>query len=334
MFRGPASPYGSPSHSASTEGSTETVEPHPAADPLLAGLERPRSLLVAGASGFVGGHVVSRLVSRGHRVRALSRSPLSGPRRERVEWVRADVTDPDTLRGVAEDQDGVIHLVGIAEERSGQTFGEVHVTGTRNLLDEARRAGVERFILMSAAGARREGSPFFRTKFEAERAVAESGLVYVIFRPSVIYGPGDRFTTALEQLLRRLPVFPVLGVGSLRLQPVAVEDVTDALAQAAERADLDGDLYELAGPERLKFTKIVRIVARSLELRRPVVQLPGFLARPALRMAGWLGLPEPLTPQQLEFFREASLFSKRDNALRTVFRVEPLPFRDAVGDYL
>lgn len=330
MSRGYESPYARTSSGASTE----TLEPQPAEDPLLAGLSQPRRFLVAGASGFVGRHVVSRLVSRGHRVRALARSPPPDPAHPRVEWVRADLTDPDSLRGAANEQDGVIHLVGIAHERGGQTFRDVHVAGTRNLLDEAARAGVERFIFMSTVGARSGGSAFFRTKYEAERAVSAASPGWVIFRPSIVYGPGDRFTTALATLLRRLPLFPVLGVGSLRLQPVAVEDVTDAVAQAAEREDLEGGPYELAGPERLKFTRIVRIVARTLGLRRPVVQLPGALAGPAMRLAGRLGLPEPLSPEQLEMFREASLFSKRDNALRTVFRLEPLLFRDALADYL
>lgn len=330
MSRRSPSPYGS----ASFDSSSELVATEPAEDPLLAGLPQPRRILVAGASGFVGRQLVARLLARGHRVRALSRSPHPELARERMEWRRADVTEPESLRGAAEGQDAVVHLVGIAEERAGSTFHRVHVAGTRNLLAEAHRAGVGRFIFMSVAGARSDGSPFFRTKHEAEREVADSGLPYVILRPSIIYGPGDQFTTGLALLLRRLPVFPVLGAGGLRLQPVAVEDVTDALAQAVERSDLEAGVYELAGPERLKLIKIVRVVARTLELRRPIVQLPGALAAPALRIVAWLGLPAPLSPRQLEMFREASLFTRTDNALRTVFRVEPLPFRDAVGDYL
>lgn len=330
MSRGSASPYGSSSYSPSREA----LATKPAEDPLLAGLERPRKLLVTGATGFVGRHLVPRLVSRGHRVRALSRSPGPEAGREGVEWRRGDLTDPAGLRGAADDRDSVIHLAGIAEERDGQTFGRVHVEGTRNLVAEARRAGVERFIFASAAGARPEGSPFFRTKYEAERAVAGSQMAHVILRPSIIYGPHDRFTAALALLLRRLPVFPVLGVRAIHLQPVAVEDVTDALVQAAERADLEDEIYELAGPELLEFTGIVRIVAGTLGVRRPIVHLPRLLAPPTMRVAGWLGLPAPLSPRELETLREASARSTAENALRTVFRVEPLPFGDAVSDYL
>lgn len=333
-------PEGPPPHALgysidSAVGSyAESVLTEAEVDPLLAGPARPSRVLVTGARGFVGRHAVSRLLSRGHRVRGLSRSPPSPGPSDRLEWWKGDVTDPRTIRGVAEGREAVLHLVGIAQARDATTFHRVHVEGTRNVLEEAARAGVERFVYVSAAGARPGGSPFFRSKHEAEWEVMRSGRRHVIFRPSVVYGPGDHFTTALASLLRRLPVFPVLTVGSLRLQPVAVEDVADALVQAVERPDIEDGVYELVGPEQLKFSKIVRVVARALDLRRPVVQLPRILAGPALWLAGRLGLPLPLSPEQLDMLREASLLSRGDNALRTVFRVEPLPFRDAVVDYL
>lgn len=329
MPDGSSSPY--QSDSAVPAGAGVAVEPAP--DPLLAGTAESRRVLVCGGGGFVGGHLVARLLSRGHRVRVLGRhAPERRP--GDVDWVEADVTRPETLEGCARGCDVLVHLVGIAEERGDETFERVHVQGTRNLLREAARAGVERLVYLSAVGARSGGSPFFRTKHEAETAVRESGLEYVIFRPSIIYGPGDRFTSNLAMLLRRLPVFPILGVGSLRLQPVAIEDVAEVLAQSVERDDTTGEAFELAGPERLKFAKIVRVVARTLGLRRPVVQLPRSLAGPAFWLVGRLGLPAPIAPQQLEMFREASVLTRADNALRTVFRVEPLPFREAVADYL
>lgn len=329
MSRHPTSPF----QDAAAGPATEVVTA-PAPDPLLAGPERPLAVLVTGGTGFVGAHLAGRLVSRGHRVRALSRRRGDRPLPPDVEWRAGDVTRPDSLRGAADGCDAVVHLAGIARERGPQTFGAVHVAGVRHVLSEAARAGAERIVLVSAVGAREEGSPFFRTKFAGERAVRASGLEHVIFRPSIIYGPGDRFTTELASLLRRLPVFPIPGVGSLRLQPVSVEDVADALVQAVERPDTVGAVYELGGPERLKFRKIVGIVAAVLGLRRPIVHLPGPLAGVAFWLIGRLGLPAPVTPEQLDMFREASLFTRADNPLRTVFRLEPLPFRAAVADYL
>ncbi len=292
----------------------------PAVDPLLDSIGSAKRVLIAGATGFVGRHLLLRLLAQGHRVRGLSRRP--DPRRlpSSVEWRAADVTDAESVHGVADTCEVVVQLVGVADERGGQSFESVHVSGTCNLLREAERAGVSRFIYMSSVGARAAGSPFFRTKHAAEEAVRGSSLEHIILRPSVIYGPGDRFTTAIALLLRRLPVYPVLSVGRLRLQPVAIEDVADALAQTVSRQDLTSGTYELAGPERLKFSKIVRIVARALGLRRPVIQLPKAVSSPALWLVSRFDLPTPISAEQLELFRASS--------------VEPLPFRDAVTDYL
>ena len=329
MSRHPPSPFRESYAASETEVATA-----PAPDPLLAAPDRELTVLVTGGTGFVGTHLARRLVARGHRVRALSRRRGDRSLPTEVEWRAGDVTKPATLEGTARGCDAVVQLAGIAEERGGQTFRAVHVGGVRHVLSEAEGAGVERIVLMSAVGAREEGSPFFRTKYAGERAAERSDLDHVIFRPSIVYGPGDRFTTQLAALLRRLPVFPIPGVGSLRLQPVSIEDVADALVQALERGDTVGRVYELGGPERLKFSKIVRVVAAALGVRRPIVHLPGPVAAATLWLIERLGLPAPVTPQQLDMFREASLFTRADNPLRTVFRLEPLPFREAVADYL
>lgn len=314
--------------------STEEVQTEAAAEPLLEGLGLPHRVLVAGGTGFVGRHLVRRLQDRGHTLRALARGSPGRPWAADVEMWTANIGDEAAVRGAAEGCDVVVHLVGIAWPDREQSYDDVHVHGTRVLLAEARRAGVRRFVFVSTVGASPRGSAYFRTKLEAEREVRGSDLEFVIFRPSVIYGPGDKFTTALVQLLRRLPVFPVLGLKVSRLQPVAIEDVAEALVQAVERTDLTDRTFEVAGPERLEFVKIVRIVAATIGVRRPIVKLPGVLSAPALRVARLLGLPLPITADQLAMFRGASVLRKRANPLRSVFRLEPLPFRAAIEDYL
>ena len=305
-----------------------------APDPLLAGPDRALRVLVTGATGFVGRHLIPRLLRRGHSLRAAARRSLPEDWKGGVEWLPSDVTDATTLRHAADGCDVVVHLVGIGGPDPERRYREIHVGGTGNLLAAAGRAGVGRFVYISTVGASTAGGPYFRTKHAAERLVRDSGLDFVIFRPSIIYGPGDHFTTALVELLTRLPVFPVLDLRRSRLQPVAIEDVADALVQAVERPDVTGQTFEIAGPERLEFAKIVRIVARAAGVMRPVVKLPRALSRPALSMAARLGLPQPITPDQLEMFRGASVLRKRSNPLRTVFRLEPLTFAAAVRDYL
>ncbi len=305
-------------------------------DPISLETSGPLRVLVTGGGGFMGRHLVPRLLSRGHRVRAMRRTDAGGTEawHADVEWRVADVSERRTLDGIARDCDLVVHLAGRFDGQGGVGLGRIHGTGTRNLLWEARRAQVGRFVLVSALGASPAAGEFFRTKFEAEDAVLASGLDWVVLRPSVVYGPGDHFTSAVVRLLRTLPVFPMLGDGTFPIQPLAVEDMTDALTQAVERPDLLGRCLEVAGPDRLSFVRAVRILGRTIGRERPIVPLPQWLARPATRVAARLGLPTPFSCEQLDILRWGSVLESEENPLRSVFRLKPLPFEDAVADYL
>ena len=251
-----------------------------------------------------------------------------------VEWRILDVTVPETLAGAAEECDVVVHLAGCRTHPDATGLERVNVAGTRNVLVAAAEADVARFVYVSALGASPVAGEFFRTRFQAEDAVMSSGLDYVILRPSVVYGPNDHFVSGIVRLLRSLPAFPMLGDGTFRLQPLAVEDMVDALTQSVERPDVEGGLYELAGPDRLSFTRIVRTVGEVAGCRKPVVPLPDLFADRAVGLAGKVGMATPFTPEQLDVLRWGSVLTSSDNPLRTVFRVKPLPFRDALEDYL
>ncbi len=305
-------------------------------DPIDAAVTPSRRVLVTGASGFIAGHLLPRLASRGHRVRAMWRG-REGPGRisaPGVEWVEGDVTSPETLGSAAFECDAIVHLAGCSASAPGSTLEQVNVTGTRSLLVAGLDAGVQRFVYVSALGASPAAGPYYRSRFQAEDAVMSSGVEHVILRPAVVYGPSDHFVTAILALLRRFPVFPMLGDGTFRLQPVAVEDVVDALTQSVERPDVEGGLYEVAGPDRLSFTSIVRTVGEVAGLRRPILALPDRVASPVTRFVRGAGLATPFTREQLDVLRCGSVLSGADNPLRSVFRVKPLPFRDALEDYL
>lgn len=304
-------------------------------DPLLPAEAPSLRVLVVGGSGFLGHHLLPRLLSRGHRVRVLCRNRPRGLEREwpEIEWREADVTEPGSLSGVARGCDRIVYLAGVAPGSAGGDPERVHVAGVRNVLARAHESGITRFVFVSALGAGPGAGPCLSSKFRAERSVVASGVEYVICRPAVIYGPGDHFVSVLAAVLRRLPVFPLPGRGAFRLQPVAVEDVADALAQALERPDLANTTHDLAGPDPLRFTEIVRIVGASIGVRRPILPLPGALAVVAAWLVGRLGAPRPFGPADLDALRGGGILPSSDNPLRSVFRIKPLPFADAVADY-
>ncbi|MCI0546374.1 MAG: complex I NDUFA9 subunit family protein [Candidatus Rokubacteria bacterium] len=234
---------------------------------------RMQRVFVTGGTGFVGRAVIRALLGQGFLVRCLVRRGSEQDLRgfEAIDRVPGDVLEPDPLIPCVEGSSALIHLVGIIREHParGVTFRRLHVEATRNMLRVAEAARVPRVVHMSALGAR-AGAPsmYHRTKWAAEEAVRASGLASTIFRPSLIYGPGDGFISMLAGQIRRLPVVPVLGDGRYRLQPVPVEQVAEAFARALRLEETVGKAYEAAGPEAHSYVEILDKVGAALGRRR------------------------------------------------------------------
>lgn len=256
----------------------------------------PGPILVTGASGFVGGWLTRHPLEQGYRVLALSRHPP--PCQEHLTPVQGDVVTGQGLEAVKRAA-AVIHLVGIIRERGENMFEKVHIEGTRNVLAAARAAGVERFIHMSALGARR-GSPsrYFDTKARAEALVRDSDLAWTVFKPSLIFGRGDAFfRRVLKGLVTAGPVIPQVGDGHFPLRPVWIGDVVRALEQSLRRPEAKEQSFELVGPVEYTFAELLRLMKCALNARKPVVPVPLFLMRAALPLLQLLPTP-PLTPDQ------------------------------------
>ena len=174
-------------------------------------------ILVTGGTGFVGTHLVNTLARRGHDVAVLARNPDGARNRfnRPVERVRGNVLDVPSLTAALRGRDAVIHLVGIIHEQGAQTFDRMHRQAAENVVAAAREAGVRRLVHMSAMGASEDApSEYSRTKAAGERAVTQSDLDWTVFRPSIVFGPGDGFVSLLAPLVRKNPIFiPVIGRG-------------------------------------------------------------------------------------------------------------------------
>jgi NADH dehydrogenase len=290
---------------------------------------------VTGATGFVGRHLVSLLLRRGHRVRALVRNvPRAGALESReVELVPGSLDAMTALARLLEGADAAVHLVGIIVESGAATFPAVHVEGTRRLLTAARAAGVQRYIHMSALGARPDESAtsYHRTKWQAEELVRGSGLPAAILRPSLISGPESAPIRVLRQLHRWSPVIPIFGDGQFPIQPIWIEDVTLAFALALERADVVGT-FELGGPAVLTYEEFVRTIGRAAGQPRPLIHIPLGLVRCVARACDPLGPAAPITSIQLRMLVEGN--STRSNTIETVFGIRPLPFEEGLRRFI
>jgi NADH dehydrogenase len=240
-------------------------------------------VLVTGGTGFVGPKVVHALRAREHDVRALVRRP----ERERTlrawgcELVAGDMTDLDSLNRAVEGCDAVVHLVSIIRG-SREDFGRVMVRGTYDLVSVSRRAGVGRFVLMSALGTNernRDLVPYFRAKWEMERAVHESGLEYVTMRPSFVFGRDGGVLPMLLRQVRLSPLTPVVGRGSERLQPIWVDDVAACFAQSVVLPEAANRTFELGGPDVVTWNRFYDRARKVLGVRRGTVHVPLSLAR-------------------------------------------------------
>ncbi len=250
-------------------------------------------ILVAGGSGFLGRAFVRGLDLRGARVAVLTRdvrnaSALGLP----AECVEGDVRRPDTLVPAMDGMDTAILSVQfpgypVEAPASGRTFMEVDARGTAALVDAASRAGVRKLVYLSGVGADpRSTRPWYRAKGLAEASVRESGLDYVIVRPSWVYGPEDRSLNRFIALIRRVPlVFPQLGDGSGRITPIHVDDLADLVCEATLGRAGDGLTLEAGGPDVMSLDDVVRIAMSVLGRRRAILHIPAGLARLAAALA-------------------------------------------------
>jgi uncharacterized protein YbjT (DUF2867 family) len=239
-------------------------------------------ILLTGATGTVGSALLRRLTAEGRPVRALVRDQRRlGDQRVRVQIALGDLAHPPSFRNALRGVDTVVHLAASIRDQPGASIEELNAMATLRLVRAAERAGVERFVFFSAMNAHHHSrTRFFRAKALAEEAVEESSLDSTVFRPSIIYTPGDPWLTLLDRL-SRLPAVPVSGSGRALYQPVWANDVADAVVNALSSAD---STYELAGPEVLSYNEIVRTVLRAAHRRRRLLHVPLPIVRASLRV--------------------------------------------------
>jgi NADH dehydrogenase len=299
--------------------------------------------MITGGSGFVGSAVVEELLARNFAVNALvNRRPISSVG-ERVTSIPGGVFKSSALDEAMKGCDTVIHLIGIIMEKpsKGITFERMHVQATKNVVDAANRAGIKRYIHMSALGTRPNArSEYHRTKYVAEQYVRQSGLEWTILRPAMIHGPkGDFMAMEAKWARRTAPPFlfmPYFGAGLFgqkgagKLQPVYVKDVARAFVDCLENRNTVGEVYLLGGPDPMTWRGMHHLCAESIVgRRRAALPIPAWKAKLLARI-----LPSGLLP----FNESQVIMSQEDNSCDLTkftddFGWDPQPFEPALRSY-
>lgn len=296
-------------------------------------------IFLTGGTGYVGRNVLRALVASGHRVSALIRSGSEGKIPKDIHdlqyfqgvghLIHGSLETPESYRDALSHCDAVINLPGLLREfpAKGITFETVHFLGTKNLVDEARRSSVNRFLQMSALGVHAGAkTKYFSTKFRAEEYLKSSGLQWTIFRPSIIFGKEDEeyenFFLALRDLLTMFPcVVPVLGDGNYKFQPVAVENVAAGFVKSLTVPSSIGKTYDVAGPEQYTYNELLDFTANVIGKKKIKLHVPMLLMKLLSTLLGKFSF-FPVTREQITMLEEGSVSDKWQDFFRE-FNITP-----------
>ncbi|NRB20223.1 MAG: complex I NDUFA9 subunit family protein [Rhodobacteraceae bacterium] len=268
-----------------------------------------RKAIVLGGTGFLGKRVVQELRNQGFSVCIATRFPERAARstdgwRKEVRLIQSDLSDHGSLERAFEGASAVINCVGLYIESRTETFRDVHVVGARTVAEVARSLGVQDLIHISGINAKRDSpSAYVRARAEGEDDVRRAFPAATILRPSVMFSRSGAFFGDLDAIVRRLPIIPLFGDGSTRLQPVHVGDVAKAVFRTLDHVGARGRVFELGGPDVFTYREILQRLAGRAGKRRLFLPLPFLLWWSLAAMMNFLPRP-PLTPAQVALMQQ------------------------------
>jgi len=292
-------------------------------------------VVISGGTGFVGSHIVRSLTVNGHYPTLIVRH---GRNSKIDSFSNTDkiAADPrESLEHIHIEADLLINCVGIIREfpRRGILFEKIHVDIVRNLIEFAKTNNIPKIIQISALGTGPEGdTAYFRTKYQAEEMIKQSGLSWTVLRPSMIMGRGNQVTPMLGRMIRFLPAVPVFGDGQYQLQPVLIDDLANTLARSIDKIEIKNRIFEIGGPEIITYNAFLDRIGKGLGRKRVrKIHIPVTLARYPARILGrfsWF----PFTDEQITMLLSGS--STKDNSFFELGQISPRPFDSNPDDIL
>ena len=272
-------------------------------------------IAIFGAGGFIGKHLIRNLTKLDYRIKIATRSPylkgylkpLGNP--GQIELFKTNIFNEEDVKNVLKNCDLVINLVGILYETRKQKFNHIHSHFPQLLSNLCNEQGIKNLVHISALGVKeKHNSLYMQSKLEGEKNIQDAFKPSVILRPSVVFGPEDKFFNTFASLAQFSPALPLVGGGKTKFAPIYVGDVAKAIVKALELNNSEPKIYELGGPENYSFKELMEILLREIKKKRFLIPIPfGFAKFQSyfLQM-----LPNPLlTPDQVELLKYNNIVS-------------------------
>ncbi len=272
-------------------------------------------ITIFGAGGFLGKYLMRQLTKLDYRVKVATRNPhlkgylkpLGNP--GQIELFKTNIFDQEDVKRVLKNCDLVINLVGILYETRKQKFSQIHSQFPYLLSNLCNEIGVRNLVHISALGVKeRHKSQYMQTKLQGEKNIQNTFKESVILRPSVVFGPEDKFFNTFASLAQFSPILPLIGGGKTKFTPIYVGDIARAIVKVLELNNSEPKIYELGGPENYSFKELMEILLTEIKKKRFLMHIPFGVAK--FQSYFLQMLPNPiLTPDQVELLKHNNIVS-------------------------
>jgi len=272
-------------------------------------------IAIFGAGGFLGKHLMRELTKLDYRVKVATRNPylkgylkpLGNP--GQIELFKTNIFDTDNVKKILENCDLVVNLVGILYETKKQKFKQIHGQFPYLLSNLCNEFGIKNLVHVSALGVKeKHSSEYMQSKLEGEKNIQEIFKSSVVLRPSIVFGPEDKFFNTFASLAQFSPMLPLIGGGKTKFAPIYVGDIAKAIVKVLELNNSESKIYELGGPENYSFKELMEILLTEIKKRRILIPIPFGLAK--FQSYFLQMIPNPLlTPDQVELLKHNNIVS-------------------------
>ena len=294
---------------------------------------------IFGASGFIGRHLIRRLTKKDFRIIAVTRSPylhghlkpLGNP--GQIDLEKVNLFDEEKLRILVKSSDVVINLVGILYETNKQKFEDIHAKFPDLLSKLCSELNVKKLVHISALGINETvSSKYMQSKLKGEKNIINNFNRSVILRPSVIFGPEDKFFNQFASIAEFFPVLPLIGGGLTYFQPIYVGDIAKSIMAVLEKEEINNNIFELGGPQIFTFKELMKILLNEINKKRFLVPIPFLFAKFQAKILQLL--PKPLlTTDQVEMLKYDNIVTNKYPTLKDL-KINPKTIESVLPDYI